>query len=103
MYAAFYAEVMEKISIEEDFLSKIVFIDEAMFQFSETVNCHNVQIWGLERPCSVTEPAKDSPKVNVFCALSVNKAYGPFFLVEQSILGTAYPDMMEMWLMPQLE
>jgi len=45
----------------------------------------------------------DSPKVNVFCALSVNKVYGPFFFMKQSITGTAYLNMVELWLMPQLE
>ena len=30
---------------------------------------------------------KDSPKVNVFCAISSQKVYGPFFFAEGTITG----------------
>jgi hypothetical protein len=51
----------------------------------------------------MTEHARDSPKVNVFCALSANKVCGPFFFAEQTITGPAYLDMVELWSMPQRE
>jgi hypothetical protein len=44
--------------------------------------------------------AKDSPKVNVFCALSMNMVHEPFYFAIQIITGTVYNDT---WLMPQLE
>jgi len=44
-----------------------------------------------------------SANVKVSYALSPNKVYEPFLCVEQSTIGTAYSDMMELWFIPQLE
>ena len=44
----------------------------------------------------------DSPKVNVFCAISKMKVYGQFFFVQCTITGKTYLDMLENWLMPQM-
>jgi hypothetical protein len=46
---------------------------------------------------------KDSPKFNVFCAISSQKMYGPFFFAEGTINGMTYLDMLQLWLMPQLQ
>jgi hypothetical protein len=58
---------------------------------------------GSENTDETTEHARDCPKVNVFCTLSANKAYRSLFSAEQSITSTAHLNVMEMWLMPQLE
>ena len=42
------------------------------------------------------------PKVNVFFAISKMKVYGPFFFMERTITGRTYLDMLENWLMPQM-
>ena len=42
-----------------------------------------------------------SPKVNVFCAISRRRVFGPFFFAE-TVTGKVYLDMMENWLTPQL-
>ena len=42
-------------------------------------------------------------KLNVCCALSVQKVYSPFFFVEKTIQGGHYLDMLKLWLLPQLE
>ena len=57
---------------------------------------------GTENPKSVVEVARDSPKVNVFCAVSTLKVYGPFFFLEQTVTGIAFLDMLTEWLLPQL-
>ena len=44
----------------------------------------------------------DSPKVNVFCAVSRRRVFGPFFFAEDSVTGKVCLDMLENWLMPQL-
>ena len=38
---------------------------------------------------------KGSPKVNVFCAISSQKVYGPFFFAEDTITGMTYLDMLQ--------
>jgi hypothetical protein len=62
-------------------LRTFAFSDEAIFHTSGKVNRHNVRIWGLENPRVVFENERDSPKVNVWCALMHNKVIGPFFFL----------------------
>jgi hypothetical protein len=35
--------------------------------------------------------------------MSKEKAYGPFFFPESTVTGISYLDMMQEWLMPQLD
>jgi hypothetical protein len=41
--------------------------------------------------------------VNVSCAISIQKVYGPFFFVEDTVNANRYLDMVQQWLMPQLQ
>jgi hypothetical protein len=52
-------------------------------------------MWGSENPHVSLEHVHDSPKVNVFCALSKGKVYGPFFFKETTITGILYLDMLQ--------
>jgi hypothetical protein len=49
------------------------------------------------------EHQRDSPKVIVCCAISSQKVYGPFFFAEETVTGMTYLDMLQLWLMPQLQ
>jgi hypothetical protein len=80
-----------------------VFSDEACFHLSGKVNRHNVRIWGMENPRATVQHIRDSPKVNLFCATASRKVYGPFFFAEKSVSGFAYLDMLQLWLLPQLQ
>ncbi|VVC37581.1 Protein of unknown function DUF4817,Domain of unknown function DUF4371 [Cinara cedri] len=72
--------ISEKRGENESFVSRIVFSDEATFHVSGKVNRHNVRIWALEQSHATVEHQRDSPKINVFCAISREKVYGPFCL-----------------------
>ncbi|GBN87611.1 hypothetical protein AVEN_135866-1 [Araneus ventricosus] len=80
----------------------LIFSDETTFHLSGKVNRHNVRVWGAEFPHVTVELERDSPKVNVFCAISKTKLYGPFFFIEEAVTGPAYLDMLQLWLFPQL-
>jgi len=41
--------------------------------------------------------------VNVFRAVSSCKVYGPFFFAEPTVTGINYLDMLQLWLIPQLQ
>ena len=84
------------------FLWKVIFSDECTFHLCRKVNRHNVRIWGTENSKSVVEVARDSPKVNVFFAVSTFKVYGPFFFSERTVTDIAFLDMLTEWLLPQL-
>jgi hypothetical protein len=68
--------------LEEDgFAENLVFSDEATFRMCGKVNCHNVLIWGTKNPHAMMEHLRDSPKVDVVCAVSSCKVYGPFLFL----------------------
>jgi len=90
--------------LEEDgFVEKLVSSDEATFHVCGKANRHNVRIWGTENPHATMEHVRDSPKMNMFCAVSSCKVYGPIFFAEQLVTGINYLDMLQLWLMPQLQ
>jgi hypothetical protein len=51
--------------------------DEATFHTSGKANRHNLRVWGTEN-CFTLEHQRDSPKVNVYCAMSRSQVYGYF-------------------------
>jgi hypothetical protein len=76
----------------DNFLEKLQFTDEATFHVSGAVNRRIARIWGSEDPHACVEHQRDSPKFNVFCAISSQKVYGPFFFVEETVTGMTYLD-----------
>ena len=60
----------------EDFLKTIVFSDESTFSLNGKVSTYNTRLWGSERPTKFLEHnERNSPKLNVFCAMSITKIY----------------------------
>ncbi|GBM51925.1 hypothetical protein AVEN_1508-1 [Araneus ventricosus] len=81
-----------------------MFSDEATFHINSNVNRHNERIWGTSNPhATVEEMDSDSSKVNVFCAMSQDKIFGPFFFRQNTANGIIYLDMLQSWLLPELE
>ncbi|CAM1310188.1 Uncharacterised protein g5380 [Pycnogonum litorale] len=74
----FCEDMQEKLE-DDDFENRFIFSDEATFHTNGKVNKQNVRIWGEENPHATIEHQRDSPKVNVFCAISKNRVHGPFF------------------------
>ena len=79
----------------DGFADSLIFSEEATFHLSGKVNRYNLRIWGTENPRVVIQNVRDSLKVNVFCAISNEKVYGPFFLEEPTINGMIYLHMLE--------
>ncbi|PNF31024.1 hypothetical protein B7P43_G18027 [Cryptotermes secundus] len=86
----FCMQMFHRIQDDEKFLDSIIFSDESMFHVSGKVNTHNCRIWGSENPRVSLENVRDSPKMNVFCALSKERVYGPFFFMETTITSIIY-------------
>ncbi|GFV72901.1 uncharacterized protein TNCV_1974481 [Trichonephila clavipes] len=63
---------------------------------SSHAKTHNVHIWGEENPHEVLESQRDSPKLNIFCAISRRKVYGPFVSEEPTVTGFAYLDALQL-------
>ncbi|GFV94395.1 uncharacterized protein TNCV_3352331 [Trichonephila clavipes] len=60
------------------------------------VNTHNAHIWSLGNPHEVLESQRDSPKLNVFCAIPWRKMYWPFIFGEPTVIGSAYLDALKL-------
>ena len=87
---------------DDTFLPWLICSDEATFHLSGKVSRHNARIWGLENPREIVQHGRDSPKINVFSAVSVRKIYGPFFFEGNTVTGNSYLEMLQDWLFPQL-
>jgi len=90
----FCLQLQGLMSSDDHFLEKVQFSDEVTFHISSAVNRRSVRIWGSENPHAYVEHQRDSPKVNVFCAVSSQKVYSPFF-AEETVTGMTYLDMLE--------
>ena len=98
----FCLQLRDLISSDDHFLEKMQFSDETTFHVSGAVHRRNVRIWWSENPHAYVEHQRDSPKDNLFCANSSQKVYGPFF-AEETVTVMIYLDMLQLWLMPQLQ
>ena len=96
----FFVDMQEKLE-EDEFNERLVFSDEAIFHTNGKVNRHNVRIWSEENPRATIEHERDSPKVNVFCAISKNHVHGPFFS-EGNVPGNVYLQMLQNLLIDEL-
>jgi hypothetical protein len=83
----FCLKLQDLMSSDYHFLQKVQFSDKVTFHTSGAVNLHNVRIWGSENPHAYVEHQHDCSKVNVFCAISSQKVYGPFFFAEDTVTG----------------
>lgn len=99
----FAIDFLNRIDDDENFLKNVFFSDEATFHVSGTVNRNNCRVWGAEHPHEVIQHQRDSPKVNVWCGLMVDRVIGPFIFVEQTINGDIYYDMLTEYVFPQVE
>jgi len=86
----FCAFILENEANDDNFLSRIVFSDKATFHINGTINQHNVRIWSMEHRHETVKHQRDSPRVNVFCAVSQKMVYGPFYFDEKTIKGASY-------------
>jgi hypothetical protein len=92
-----------RIQDDERFLDSVIFKDVSTFHVSSKVNTHICRIWCSENPRVILEHVRDSPKVNVVCALSKERVYGLFFFMETTITGIMYLDMHQQFLILQLD
>jgi hypothetical protein len=87
--------------MEPDITEKMIFSDEATFHVSGRVNRSTCVFWGYENPHIVRELQKNSPKVNVWCAITARKVIGPYFFPD-NINGENYLAMLEDFLLEEL-
>jgi hypothetical protein len=97
----FFVSLLQRLE-QDRFAENLVFSDEATFRVCGKVNRQNVRSWGTENPHATMEHVRNSPKINVFCAVSSHKVYGQFLFAEPSVTGINYLDILQLWQIPQL-
>jgi hypothetical protein len=56
-----------------------------------------------QRPHDFVEHARESPEVNVCCALTRDRVIGPYFCAERTVTSHSYLDMLELFAGPQID
>ncbi|GBL73399.1 hypothetical protein AVEN_159412-1 [Araneus ventricosus] len=63
----------------------------------------NVRIWVYKNPHAIYDHGRDSPKINLFCAVSSSIVFCTFFFADKTVTGFACLDMLKIYLMPILK
>ncbi|UYV79775.1 hypothetical protein LAZ67_18000608 [Cordylochernes scorpioides] len=78
----FLAWVFLQIDIDENWLSNVLWTDEAHFSLNGEVNTQNSRIWATENPRIFTEMPLYQVRVTVWCGFTSSFVIGSFFFEE---------------------
>ncbi|CAM4794150.1 unnamed protein product [Rotaria magnacalcarata] len=80
----------------------LFFSDEATFYVGGLVSKHNIRYRSETNPHVTIETVMNSPKLNVWCAMSKNKLLGPYFFEDDTVNGADYLLMLETFFIPEI-
>ncbi|XP_066253696.1 uncharacterized protein, partial [Euwallacea similis] len=73
--------ILQKVALDPQFLSRVLFTDEATFSRSAIINFHNNHIWADENPHSIVdERFQHQFSLNVWAGIVGDYLIGPYFL-----------------------
>ena len=90
------------IEIDESFLDKIWWSDEAMFKLNGRINRHNCVYWAASNPRIIIEREVNLPGVTVWCAMSSKGIIGPYFF-DDTVNGENYLEMLQNYFWPKVK
>ncbi|GFW89292.1 uncharacterized protein TNCV_4934601 [Trichonephila clavipes] len=107
---AFAVWAFEKMAEDDDWLSNLLWTDEAHFTLRGSVNTHNCRILATENPRTVVETPLHDEKVTVWVGYTTSTVIGPFFFEEMrdsdfvtaTVTGERYADMLQNHIIPSL-
>ncbi|EFN85686.1 hypothetical protein EAI_09677, partial [Harpegnathos saltator] len=86
--------MMEKIAEDPNYLSNVLFSNEATFQLNGHVNRHNCRFWSDTNPHWIEETHTQYPqKVNVWVGILNNVLIGPLFF-DGNLTAIKYENML---------
>ncbi|GFT57393.1 uncharacterized protein TNCV_2035191 [Trichonephila clavipes] len=99
-----------EIAEDNDWLSNLLWTNEAHFTLRGSVNTHNCRIWATENPRTVVETSLHDVKVTVWVGFTTSTVIGPFFFKEMrdsgfvtaTVTGERYADMLQNRISPSL-
>ena len=84
----------KKRSLPKVTILRLICSDEAYFYLTETVNKQNNRLWLQTRPTNGVERPLYDPKVLVWCAMSSERIYGPYFF-DSTVTEERYISMLK--------
>lgn len=94
--------MMERIDAQPEFLTQIVFNDEATFTLYGNVNRHNCRYWSDANPHWMVEARTQYPqKLNVWTGILNNTLIGPFF-IDGNLNAEQYENMLRNQIVPAI-
>ena len=75
--------------------------DEAYFYLTESKNKQNNRMWCESRPQNWIEVPLQDEKIHVWCAISANRVFGPFYF-EETVKKENYLEMLQTFFWPKL-
>jgi len=91
----------QMVNEDEEFVTKIVWSDEAQFKLNGTMNCHKCVHWAPENLHVHVGKAVNLPGVNIWCGRSARGLIGPFFF-EGTVTSEAYLEMLRSSILPAI-
>jgi hypothetical protein len=77
------------------------FSDEAYFYLTLPLNHQNNRIWSNSQPCVGVERPLHDKKILVWCAISVNRVFGPYYF-EETVNQLNYLEMLKNYFWPKV-
>ena len=99
----------DRLTEDADFgRKKIIFSNEAHFDFGGYVNKQNCRIWGTENPHVYIKKSKHPKRVTVWCGLWSRDIIGPFFFENEqeeavTVNGDRYRIILNEFLFKKIE
>ena len=102
-----FSRAFLELANDETFISHLIMSDEAHFHISGYVNKQNCRFWCDENPRIIHEQSLHPQKVTVWCGITSARIIGPYFFeddgVTTTVTGNNYRQMLQRYLLPQLE
>ena len=103
---AFCEKFLAQVDADPDFLDRILFTDESIFDCNAHLNKQNDRIWapkGSFPPPNPSFPAKQYPqKIMVWAGFSSRVCIGPFFF-NSTVTAESYQQMLKDYVIPNLK
>lgn len=95
--------ILNRCQLNPQFITRILFSDEATFCLNGTVNRQNCRYWSRQNPHWMMEANTQYPrKVNVWAGIIENRIIGPYFF-NGSLNSEKYLNFLESYLIPTLK
>ncbi|CAF1680033.1 unnamed protein product, partial [Adineta ricciae] len=86
---------------EEDTQDRVDMCKTLIPMLQDKINKHNVRYWSEDNPHATIETVMNSPKLNVWCAMSRTHLIGPFFFEGDTVNGEKYLSMLQNFFLPE--